>query len=51
MTDLEISRWVAATLANDESSTDAELIEYFIENGLNEKAAREFVSKRGEFLK
>ncbi len=42
-------RWISAVssvLANDETSTDAELIAYFVENGMDETEARELVAGR-----
>ena len=43
--------WIADTLANDEGSTDAELVDYFAGNGVSRHMAEYWVSKRGEYLK
>jgi len=43
-------RWISATLANDETSTDEQLVEYFVENGLSEEQAKAIVSKRAGAL-
>jgi hypothetical protein len=44
-------RWIAATLSNDEASTDDELVEYFKENGLTEAQAKAAVKQRSEHLR
>lgn len=44
-------RWIIATLTNDETSTDAELVEYFITEGGVERFIAEFwVAKRNEYI-
>ena len=43
-------RWIEATLSNDENSSDQDLIEYFISNGLSEESARSWVLKRNSYL-
>jgi hypothetical protein len=48
----EQRRWIVAVLANDEASTDEELVAHFMaEGGLNEKMARYWVGKRGAALR
>lgn len=45
-------RCIESTLSNDETSTDAEIIEYFMmEIGLSEAEARAWVAKRDEYLR
>ncbi len=46
----EQERWIKATLANDEDSTDEELLTYFTENGVEEKEAKAWISKREKYL-
>lgn len=48
-------RWIKATLANDENSTDEELVQYFSaglfpEYPMAEAIARQWVSRRAEFM-
>lgn len=44
-------RWIEAVLANDEDSTDEELVEHFVgEGGMPESEAREWVNRRDEYL-
>jgi hypothetical protein len=50
-TTVEQERWIEAVLANDEASDDAELLVYFIENGLTPEAADVAISRRGHYLK
>jgi hypothetical protein len=47
----EQRRWVEAVLANDESSSDGELVRYFVDNGLSATVARKWVRKRGRYLR
>lgn len=43
--------WIAATLANDENSTDTELLEYFIKEGkMKRDEAEYYVKQRDKFL-
>jgi hypothetical protein len=44
-------KWVAATLANDENSTDVELREHFIANGVHPDDADKYISYRAQFLR
>jgi len=47
----EQRRWIVAVLANDETSTEAELVAYFIaEGGLTQHMAEYWVGKRNEVL-
>ena len=50
MHNLELIRWVNATLHNDEASTDEELIEYFRKGGLTLQEAQKAVSQRNKCL-
>lgn len=47
----EQARWIEAVLANDETSSDAELLAYFIENGLTPEQAASQVARRDSFLR
>jgi hypothetical protein len=50
LTSLQVTA-VEATLSNDEMSSDAELVEYFMsELGLSEDQASEWVAKRNEYI-
>lgn len=42
--------YVEGQLSNDEVSSDEEMVEYFITNGLTEKQARHAVSYRDRYL-
>lgn len=42
--------WIKDTLTNDEESTDAELVEYFVINGLSLEDAVLWVCKRDEYM-
>ena len=42
--------WIEAVLSNDEASSDAELVEHFIANGLTEKEAKVWVGRRSFYL-
>jgi hypothetical protein len=42
--------WLIASLVNDESSLDDELVDYFIENGVKFNLAKELVNHREGFL-
>lgn len=43
--------WIESVLSNDEASTDAELIAYFVENGVGADEAVAWMGRRGEYLK
>ena len=43
-------RWIKATLANDETSTDAELIEHFTSQGVELLEAQTWVAQRAQYL-
>ena len=49
MTLEQTKEWVNFVLCNDESSTDEELVHYFVENGLAENVAKAVVGRRAEF--
>jgi hypothetical protein len=38
--------WIKSILVNDEYSTDNELIDYFVQNGLDECTAQEIIKQR-----
>jgi len=38
--------WIKDILTNSENSTNEELVDYFMSEGLNEKEARKWVGKR-----
>ena len=40
--------FITAVLANDEYSTDEELVQYFILNKISEKDARKWVARRND---
>jgi len=42
--------WITAVLANDEFSTDEELVRYFLLNGLSERDAQKWVARRSDYL-
>lgn len=42
--------YVEGQLSNDEVSSDEEIVEYFVENGLTEEQARQAVSYRDRYL-
>lgn len=49
--DASKERWIKATLANDENSSDEELISYFMkEGGLSREEAQKWVSQRTKYL-
>jgi len=49
---MENGKWINEVLQNDESSTDKELVNYFMENGpMTRSEATELVNQRGECLK
>ncbi|GAC1495730.1 MAG: hypothetical protein NVS1B6_00130 [Steroidobacteraceae bacterium] len=52
MTQLTVrqSRWIRTTLANDETGTDAEMVEYFVENGITKARAEYFVTLRTDAM-
>jgi hypothetical protein len=43
-------KWISAILLNDENSTDKEMKEYFIKEGLTEKEADFYLSQRNDAL-
>ena len=43
-------RLVEDVLSNDESSSDEELLDYFIANGLTEAQARQALTNRSQYL-
>jgi len=47
----DLEHWVNAVLQNDEASSDQELIDYFIRNGLDVEAAKKAVSQRSKCLR
>jgi hypothetical protein len=49
--DKKTARWIAAVLANDEVSSDAELLAYLVENGLPEHIATAAIAKRTQYLR
>jgi hypothetical protein len=49
---MPIQAFIEMTLANDEASTDAELVEFFqAELGLSEAAALAWLARRDEYLR
>jgi hypothetical protein len=49
-TEQESLNWISATLLNDEFSTDEEMINYFIENGLSKEESIYYVNQRNNAL-
>ena len=49
-TEQESLNWISATLLNDEFSTDKEMINYFIENGLSKEESIYYVNQRNNAL-
>jgi hypothetical protein len=47
-TQRETEYWIDATLRNDETSTDEELLAYFIQNGVSPEDAAAAVATRPE---
>jgi hypothetical protein len=43
-------RWIKATLANDEYSTDAELFDHFCSQGVDPAEAQAWIARREDFL-
>jgi len=43
--------WIKAELANDEASTDSEMIKHLVANGINFYVAQNWVQRRQEILK
>ncbi|MEM5783374.1 MAG: hypothetical protein QXX01_03380 [Candidatus Aenigmatarchaeota archaeon] len=44
-------KWIAATLSNDETSTDEELVNYFMREGeMSKEEASFYVKQRNRFL-
>jgi hypothetical protein len=41
--------WVRSTLSNDEYSSNEEMVEYFVENGLSREEAERRVSERSYY--
>ena len=50
LTKEEKEKWISAVLTNDENSTNDELIDYFVENGLSNLEANIVVSYREDYL-
>jgi hypothetical protein len=46
-----LARYVRAVLANDETATDAELVEHFVAEGINRAEAERAVRTRADTLK
>jgi hypothetical protein len=46
----DLQRFIEAVLANDEASTDAELVEMFREAGATAEEARVWVDRRASYL-
>lgn len=49
-TEQESLNWISATLLNDEESTNQELINYFMENGLSNEEAVYYVNQRDKAI-
>ncbi len=50
--DETLERWVATTLANDEASTDSELVEHFTEGGpMPTRQANFYIAQRNDALR
>jgi single-strand DNA-binding protein len=50
--DFQTAHWVEAVLTNDETASDDELVEYFMQEGnFTKEEAEVLVSKRGEYIK
>lgn len=50
MSEQEKRKWIAAVLTNDETSTDADMVDYFMqEGGLSRLQAEQAVSHRGTY--
>ena len=48
----QLRKWIDAVLANDENSTDEELVAYFMkEVPMSEQAARNLVATRADYLR
>jgi hypothetical protein len=49
--DVQTAHWVEAVLTNDETASNAELVEYFMREGnFTKEEAELLVSKRGEYV-
>ena len=48
--DAKAVEWVEDVLSNDENSTNAELVEYFLKQGLNRLQAESVLRHREEYL-
>jgi cupin superfamily acireductone dioxygenase involved in methionine salvage len=49
--DFQTAHWVEAVLTNDETASDDELVEYFMQEGnFTKEEAELLVTKRGEYL-
>lgn len=52
MTRPSMGDWIAQVLSNDENSSDAELVEYFVQEGpMSPQTAQECVGLRDKFLR
>lgn len=47
---IQIEKWVASILSNDEYSSDEELIEHFISQGATKEEAEYYITKRSYYL-
>ena len=50
VTDKQTILWIKEVLTNDEVSDDTELVEFFVEEGIEKADAKVWVSRRCEFL-
>ena len=51
-TAFQMRQWIDAVLANDEASTDEELVAYFMQEApMSEQAARNLVATRADYLR
>ncbi|WP_342051256.1 MULTISPECIES: hypothetical protein [unclassified Cupriavidus] len=50
MVSIDKRKWAEAILSNDEASTDAELVEHFVGDGIERAEAMAAVARRSEFL-
>jgi hypothetical protein len=49
--DFQTAHWVEAVLTNDETASNKELVEYFMQEGnFTKEEAELLVTKRGEYL-
>lgn len=47
---IQIAKWVASILSNDEYSSNEELIEHFISEGATKEEAEYYITKRSFYL-